>query len=66
MTSWVSLLSPVWAKCLALTSDLSEMNINIYSIGLQILHKCPDNELWERGKGLRKRHKKDAITVQGN
>lgn len=42
------------------------MNVNVYSVGLQILPKCPDDELWERGKGLRRRRKKDAITVQGN
>lgn len=52
----------VWCSCL--TS--SEMNLNIYSVGLQILPNCPDNELWERGTGLRRSRKKDAITVQGN
>lgn len=44
----------------------SEMNLNIYSVGLQILPKCPNHELWERGKGRRRRRNKDAITVQGD
>ena len=46
--------------------NASEVNVNIYSVRLQILPKCPDYELWERGKGRRRRRNKDAITVQGN
>lgn len=42
------------------------MNLNIYSVGLQILPKCADHELWERGMGRRRRRDKDAITVQGD
>jgi hypothetical protein len=49
-----------------LTSDLPEMNVNFYSVGLQILPKCPDYELWERGRGRRRNRHRDTITVQGN
>jgi len=66
VTSWVSLESLYRGSAKLSHLISSEMNLNIYSVGFQILPSCPDYELWERGKGRRRRRNKDAITVQGN